>query len=174
MGALSARKVLGFQRFGLLTAFVLRGQSMKKMGTSIAAAAALAASVVMTSAAGAAPAAATQGLAKQADSNIELVRDRGGRHHGHRGHRHHRGHWGGGWGWGAAALGAGLLLGAPYVAGAYDDGDYDDDGYASYSYRGRYASDGGVARCEATFRSFDPASGTYMGYDGVRRMCPYL
>jgi hypothetical protein len=146
---------------------------MKKMGMSIAAAAALAASVVMTSAAGAAPAAATQGLAKQADTGLEMVRDRGGRH-GHRGHHRHRGHWGGGgWGWGAAALGAGLLLGAPYAMGAYDDGDYDDD-YTSYSYRGRYAGAGGVARCEATFRSFDPGSGTYMGYDGVRRMCPYL
>ncbi len=144
---------------------------MKKMGTSIALAAALAASVVMTSAAGAAPAAATQGLAKQADSSVEMVRDRG-RHGGWRGHRHHR-RGGGGWGWGAAALGAGLLLGAPYAAGAYDDG-YDDDDYAGYSYRGRYAGSGGEARCEATFRSFDPASGTYMGYDGVRRMCPYL
>jgi hypothetical protein len=90
---------------------------------------------------------------------------------GWRGHRH-RGH--GGWGWGAAALGAGLLLGAPYALGAYDDGYYADGYYGDgYGYRGRYAG-GGEARCEATFRSYDPATGTYMGYDGVRRACPYL
>jgi hypothetical protein len=142
-----------------------------KMGTSrLAAAAALVAGVLMSSAAGAAPAASTQALAKQADSGIEVVRDRGGRH-GWRGHRHRGDRWG--WGLGAAAA-TGLLLGAPYALGAYDE---DDDGYdGDYAYSGgaTYASGGGVTRCEATFRSFDPDSGTYMGYDGVRRMCPYL
>lgn len=29
-------------------------------------------------------------------------------------------------------------------------------------------------RCERTYRSFDPSSGLYTGYDGVRRTCPYL
>lgn len=28
------------------------------------------------------------------------------------------------------------------------------------------------AYCAQRFRSYDPASGTYMGYDGVRRRCP--
>lgn len=28
------------------------------------------------------------------------------------------------------------------------------------------------AYCAQRFRSYDPASGTYMGYDGVRRSCP--
>jgi hypothetical protein len=143
---------------------------MKKMGTStLMATAAIVAGCLMSSAASAAPAAATQGLAKQADASVELVRD--GRRGGWRGHRgHHRhGRGGGGWGWGAAALGAGLLLSAPYAYG------YDDDGYdEGYAYRGRYAGSGGEARCEATFRSYDPASGTYMGYDGIRRACPYL
>ena len=32
----------------------------------------------------------------------------------------------------------------------------------------------GYGRCAATFRSFDPDTGTYVGYDGVRRRCPYL
>ncbi|MCG7392757.1 BA14K family protein [Microvirga sp. ACRRW] len=29
-----------------------------------------------------------------------------------------------------------------------------------------------AAYCAQRFRSYDPASGTYMGYDGVRRSCP--
>jgi hypothetical protein len=29
-----------------------------------------------------------------------------------------------------------------------------------------------VAYCAQRFRSYDPASGTYLGYDGVRRSCP--
>ncbi|MGO4387722.1 BA14K family protein [Microvirga sp. 2YAF29] len=29
-----------------------------------------------------------------------------------------------------------------------------------------------TAYCAQRFRSYDPASGTYMGYDGVRRSCP--
>jgi MFS family permease len=29
-----------------------------------------------------------------------------------------------------------------------------------------------VAYCEARFRSYDPLSGTYLGYDGYRHPCP--
>jgi hypothetical protein len=29
-----------------------------------------------------------------------------------------------------------------------------------------------VAYCMQRFRSYDPGSGTYMGYDGIRRPCP--
>ncbi len=29
-----------------------------------------------------------------------------------------------------------------------------------------------IAACEARFRSFDPASGTYLGFDGARHPCP--
>jgi hypothetical protein len=142
---------------------------MTLMGkTKMTAAAALMAGALFASTSMAAPAGsptATQGITKATPDNIELVR-RGWR--GHRGHRH--GGWGNGWGWGAAA--AGLLLAAPYLAddgyaysGSYAD-DYDGDGYAY--------SAGGAERCAATFRSFDPRSGTYMGYDGIRRTCPYL
>ena len=31
---------------------------------------------------------------------------------------------------------------------------------------------GSVAYCEQTFKSYDPASGTYLGYDGQRHSCP--
>jgi hypothetical protein len=144
---------------------------MKRMGTFTigAAAAALLAGSMLTAPAMAAPAAATQGLTKSTTDNVQQIRDgrRGG--WGRHGHRHHR-HGGGGWGWGVGAAAAGLLLGAPYL-GAYDYDGY-DDGYYGGGYA--YSGAGGYARCEATFRSFDPASGTYMGYDGIRRTCPYL
>ena len=29
-------------------------------------------------------------------------------------------------------------------------------------------------RCAQTYRSFEPSTGLYTGYDGVRRTCPYL
>ena len=29
-----------------------------------------------------------------------------------------------------------------------------------------------VAYCSQRFRSYDPSTGTYMGYDGIRRPCP--
>jgi hypothetical protein len=31
---------------------------------------------------------------------------------------------------------------------------------------------GSVAYCSQRFRSYDPASGTYLGYDGLRHACP--
>lgn len=143
---------------------------MTRLGKSkLTFAAALLASAMVTSASMAAPAAApaAQGLSNAVpSSNVELVRSRG--HHGWRGHRHRHG----GWGWGAGAAAAGLLLTAPLWAGAYDDGPYYDEGYGpDYAYEGR---GGGYERCEATFKSFDARSGTYMGYDGIRRRCPYL
>ena len=81
-----------------------------------------------------------------------------------------------GWGWG---VGAGLLGGAiiggmlasPYY---YGPGPY-------YSYPGPYypAPDyvapppgDAVAYCMQRFKSYDPRSGTYLGYDGFRHPCP--
>ncbi|MGP8100374.1 MAG: BA14K family protein [Candidatus Cybelea sp.] len=29
-----------------------------------------------------------------------------------------------------------------------------------------------MAYCEQTYRSYDPGSGTYLGYDGFRHTCP--
>ena len=34
------------------------------------------------------------------------------------------------------------------------------------------AGDDGVAYCMQTYRSYDPRSGTYLGYDGLRHPCP--
>ena len=41
------------------------------------------------------------------------------------------------------------------------------------AYAGPYPSDG-IAACEARFRSFDPATGTYTTYSGEQVLCPYL
>jgi hypothetical protein len=85
--------------------------------------------------------------------------------------RHHRGY--GGFG---AGFAAGALIGsAPYYYGdygyddyAYADG-YDDDSYVAAPV---YAGDDDAASCAQRFRSYDPRSGTYLGYDGLRHPCP--
>ena len=48
-----------------------------------------------------------------------------------------------------------------------EDADDDDDGFV-------IMKDSGMARCAATFRSFDPSSGTYVTYGGETLPCPYL
>jgi hypothetical protein len=117
--------------------------------------------------AGAAPLGAAQDAGGAA---VETVAWRGGFGHG----------WGGGGrGWGpAAGLAAGAIIGGAVTAAqplyGYDYGyapsyayDY-DPGYSSYG----YAPGGASAYCAQRFRSYDPASGTYLGYDGLRHPCP--
>jgi hypothetical protein len=125
-----------------------------------------------------------------ASSMVQTVQWRGG-HRGWGG-----GGWGGGWrggwrgpGWGAGAgLAAGAIIGGAVAASQpwygynhdYAPGYYGygyDPGYADYGYApGGYveAAPGGddVAYCQQRFRSYDPASGTYLGYDGYRHPCP--
>jgi hypothetical protein len=87
-----------------------------------------------------------------------------------------RGRWG--WGVGAAALGLGLAAGAyPYYyygGGSYYPGPY-SPGPAYYNgpvYAGPPQGGDPVAYCMQTYRSYDPRSGTYLGYDGYRHPCP--
>jgi hypothetical protein len=97
--------------------------------------------------------------------------------------------WGGrGWGLGGAAAGlaAGAIVGGaiaatqPWYGYGYAPGYYGygygygpgysyDPGYYSYGYP---AGGRDVAYCEQRYRSYDPASGTYLGYDGLRHPCP--
>ena len=82
--------------------------------------------------------------------------------HGHHGgYRHH-----GGGGGAIAGFAAGALLGGALAA----QGPYYGGGY----YRGGpYAYSGGSEEyCLSRFKSYDPASGTYLGYDGYRHPCP--
>jgi hypothetical protein len=75
-----------------------------------------------------------------------------------------------------AALGAYAAYGGPYYS---DDGYYDDTYYDSGYYDDGAAvtvvpaaPGGDASYCAQRFRSYDPASGTYLGYDGQRHPCP--
>jgi hypothetical protein len=68
----------------------------------------------------------------------------------------------------------------PYYYGPgpyyYGPGPYYDDPGPYYADPGAYQVDptGGdpVAYCLQHFKSYDPRSGTYLGYDGYRHPCP--
>jgi hypothetical protein len=90
-------------------------------------------------------------------------------------HRHH------GWGWGgsaAAGFATGAIIGGALASRPYGYGYgyrpyayappavvYEDDAYAA-------GSDRDDAYCAQRYRSYDPRSGTYLGYDGARHPCP--
>jgi hypothetical protein len=76
-----------------------------------------------------------------------------------------------GYGWGAAA--AGVAVGAGLAYGAYDP--YYGYGYGGdYGYEGAYAAqpDDAIAECARRFRTYDPASQTYVVRKGQRARCP--
>ena len=103
------------------------------------------------------------------------------------GHGWGGGHGGGGghgWGWGgpAAGLAAGAIIGGAvaasrygynydYAPGYYGYG-YNDYGYAPGGYVETAPGGDSVAYCAQRFRSYDPASGTYLGFDEYRHPCP--
>ena len=49
--------------------------------------------------------------------------------------------------------------------------DY-DQGYVYGTAPGYAGAGRDDAYCSQRFRSYDPASGTYLGYDGIRHPCP--
>lgn len=93
----------------------------------------------------------------------------GGRHwHGHRPWR------GPGYGFGAGlalgAIGSSYYYNDPYYDNSYayaPDTYIDDEQYAAAP-----AADGDAAYCAQRYKSYDPASGTYLNYDGNRYPCP--
>ncbi|MBW7963852.1 BA14K family protein [Bradyrhizobium sp. BR 10261] len=87
-------------------------------------------------------------------------------------HHHHGGGFWPGFAAGAAigGLGSYAYYGGPYYGdGYYDDGYYDDSATVAV-----VPDTGGdsSAYCAQRYRSYDPASGTYLGYDGLRHPCP--
>jgi hypothetical protein len=95
-----------------------------------------------------------------------------------------------GWGGPVAGFAAGAILGGALLAPRYyaprpyyygggpyyaDPGPYSDPG-PYYADPGPYSADptGGdpVSYCLQRFRSYDPRSGTYLGFDGYRHPCP--
>jgi hypothetical protein len=98
------------------------------------------------------------------------------------GHRYRRG--GGGYIPGAVAgavIGGALAssyayYGGPgYYSSGYDPGYYDDTYYddsAVVAVAPAPVGDDAVAYCTQTYRSYDLASGSYLGFDGLRHPCP--
>jgi hypothetical protein len=149
--------------------------------------------------AGAAPLGAPPALQDASGPAVQTVAWRGGFGRGGWGGGWRGGH-GFGWGAPAAGLAAGAIIGGavaasqPWYGYDYSPGYYGygyDPGYYSYGYDPGYsygdpgysygyapggyvapAPGGDVAYCEQRFRSYDPASGTYLGYDGLRHPCP--
>jgi hypothetical protein len=100
------------------------------------------------------------------------------------------GRWAGGWRRPGYGLAAGAVVGGALAAGSYYGGyGYNDSygsgynntgygydsgynngnsGYSSYGYdQNNYAN-----YCAQRFRSYDPSTGTYLGYDRIRHSCP--
>ncbi len=73
---------------------------------------------------------------------------------------------------GALAADSYAYYGGPayYGPGYYDD-QYSDDS-AVVAATPAPGGDDAVAYCMQTYRSYDPASGTYLGNDGLRHPCP--
>jgi len=70
----------------------------------------------------------------------------------------------------AGALIGGAIIGAtrPYGYFQYPPGYYGP----AYAVPSPYVGGDAVGYCMRRFRSYDPYSGTYVGYDGLRRPCP--
>jgi hypothetical protein len=81
---------------------------------------------------------------------------------------------GAGLGLAGAGLGlAGAIVGGAIIGVTHPFGYYRDDGYnPGYAYAPGYAGSNVATYCEQRFRSYDPGSGTYLGFDGLRHPCP--
>lgn len=128
---------------------------MKPAPLLAAAFVAVSASLPMAGTASAAPVAKNAISAPAGD--FLNVRWRGGwRHHGYYGHRGWRNgyyHRGPGFGPALGGLAAGAIIGGAIANSNAQAANSD-------------------AYCSRRFRSYDPASGTYLGYDGNRHPCP--
>lgn len=82
---------------------------------------------------------------------------------------HHRGGFWPGVAVGAAIGGSYAYYGGP---GYYDPSYYDDGYYYDDSTVAAVPVEDDAASCAQRYRSYDPASGTYLGYDGQRHPCP--
>jgi hypothetical protein len=79
-----------------------------------------------------------------------------------------------------AVIGGALASSYPYYgygSDYYDTGYYDDPGFYGdaavvAAVPAPVGGDDAVAYCMQTYQSYDPASGTYLGYDGLQHPCP--
>jgi len=132
---------------------------MSKRMLNMSVAAVLAMGVVAASnAASAAPFADALAIRKAAGTDVEKAWGRGF-----------------GWGFGAGFLGGAIVggaLAAPYYYGGpyYYGAPYYPYGPGYYPAPG-YGGDA-ASYCASRYRSYDPATGTFLGYDGARHPCP--
>jgi hypothetical protein len=88
-------------------------------------------------------------------------------------------------GWWPGAVAAGAVVGGAIAAndayayyggpGYYDVPGYYDDQYADQGVVAEVpvpVGDDSASYCAQRYRSYDPASGTYLGFDGLRHACP--
>jgi hypothetical protein len=61
--------------------------------------------------------------------------------------------------------------GDDYAYNGYDDNGYYDTGIPVESGVVVSTAGGDASYCAQRYRSYDPASGTYLGYDGLRHPC---
>ena len=148
-----------------------------KNGCAIAAVA-LALPMAAMSSSRAAPLAPSQSVAAaHTDTASSLLTEvqwrRYGGGYGYRGYGYRRG-WGPGAGVGIG-LAAGALLGGAIAAGSnpyyYGPGYYGGPAYYPAPVVVEPGGDA-VAYCMQRYKSYDPGSGTYLGYDGYRHPCP--
>lgn len=109
--------------------------------------------------------AAPKAAASPADGGLTQVQYRRG-WHGHRGGWHGGRHW---HGHRHRGIGPGVALGL--ATGAIIGGAIAAQQAPVYGGAPAYGGDAD-AYCASRFRSYDPASGTYLGYDGIRHSCP--
>src|SRR4051794_16731216 len=77
-----------------------------------------------------------------------------------------------GWGWGAPVAGglvAGALIGGA-LAAPYNAPGYYGPAYGAPAYGPPPGDE--IGYCMQRYKSYDPNSGTYLGYDGYRHPCP--
>jgi hypothetical protein len=133
-----------------------RRKPMSKRMLTMSVAAMLAAGVATASnVASATPFADALAIRKAAGTDVEMVWGRGF-----------------GWGFGAGFLGGAILggaLAAPYYGPYYYGPAYYPPAYGPGYYT---APAGDPSYCARRYRSYDPATGTYLGYDGARHPCP--
>jgi hypothetical protein len=72
---------------------------------------------------------------------------------------------------GGALATQGYYGGGPVYAPGYYDDQYYDDG-PEVAVVPAPGGDDATAYCMQTYRSYDPRSGTYLGFDGLRHPCP--
>jgi hypothetical protein len=115
--------------------------------------------IALMAPAAAAPVTALQGAATPQQDQARSVNPgmievgwRHGRHGWHGGHGWHRHHHRYGWGPAIGGFAAGAIVGSALASS--------------------HAQASANAYCEQKYRSYDPASGTYLGYDGQRHPCP--